>query len=217
MLSSAVRKNGEACAISRSSPRSPKPASAWPGAKPARQHHARLRPAEHPREWRAGPRCASELLREAGREPIFSVAISCTGVICRKNVVKPGVPYTSARYCRNASAESADIAATERGSRLGRAAVVLQRGQQRRRGNGLEVRRRTLRRAVLGGDHLALLGDAQPSLHGARRLRADGRERRAAAATHGPATAVEDLHAHAQPRRTRRPARAWRGSGSTPT
>ncbi len=34
----------------------------------------------------------SDLVREAGREPIFSVAISASGVICRKKVLKPSVP-----------------------------------------------------------------------------------------------------------------------------
>src|SRR3546814_13275432 len=48
--------------------------------------------------------------------------------------------------------------------------------------------------AVFGGDHLALFGDADAALDGARRLRADRRERRSTAAPHRPAAAVDKLH-----------------------
>src|ERR1039458_5039866 len=39
----------------------------------------------------------SELVRDAGREPILSCEISTSGVICRKKVEKPSVSYTSER------------------------------------------------------------------------------------------------------------------------
>ncbi len=39
----------------------------------------------------------SDFVREAGREPIFNSAISASGVICLKNVLKPAVSYTSSR------------------------------------------------------------------------------------------------------------------------
>src|SRR3569832_1196713 len=47
----------------------------------------------------------SELVRDAGRDPIFSSAISMSGVIWRKKREKPSVPYTSLRYDLNASAK----------------------------------------------------------------------------------------------------------------
>ena len=40
-------------------------------------------------------RCVA--LREAGREPMFSSAISRMGVALKKKSPKPGVSYTSAR------------------------------------------------------------------------------------------------------------------------
>ncbi len=41
---------------------------------------------------------AVEAVREAGRLPTFSLAISSVGVIERKNVTNRSSPYTSRRY-----------------------------------------------------------------------------------------------------------------------
>ncbi len=38
-----------------------------------------------------------EFLREAGREPMLSSAISLMGVVARKYSTKPAVPYTRSR------------------------------------------------------------------------------------------------------------------------
>ncbi len=51
-----------------------------------------------------------DVVRAAGRDPILSVAISCSGVIWRKKVLNPGVSYTSARYCAKALSDIAAIA-----------------------------------------------------------------------------------------------------------
>ena len=53
--------------------------------------------------------------------------------------------------------------------------------------------------AVAVGDHLALLGDAEPAVDGAARLGQDGAVGRPAAAADGAAAAVEDLHGDARP------------------
>src|SRR4051794_30437463 len=47
-------------------------------------------------------------------------------------------------------------------------------------------------------DHFALLGQAQPSLDGARGLSQDGEVGRPAAPADGPTPAVEDLHGDAR-------------------
>ena len=69
---------------------------------------------------------------------------------------------------------------------------VEQRRLQRRGQQRLEVAVRDLRLGVLGGDHLALLGDPQRALHRAGRLGEDGVVARAAAAADGAAATVEE-------------------------
>ena len=69
---------------------------------------------------------------------------------------------------------------------------VEQRGFQGGRQQRLQVAVRDPRLGVLGGDHLALLGDPQRPVHRARRLRQDGVVARAAAAADGAAATVEE-------------------------
>jgi hypothetical protein len=69
-----------------------------------------------------------------------------------------------------------------------------QRGFQRGGHQGFQVAPADLGVGVLGGDHLALLGQADLAAHRARRLRQDGLVAGAAAAAHRAAAAVE----HAQ-------------------
>ncbi len=61
-----------------------------------------------------------------------------------------------------------------------------------------QVRGSALACAVLRRDDLALLGDADAALHGPRRLRENRGERGAAAAPHGAAAAMKDLHRDAR-------------------
>ena len=73
------------------------------------------------------------------------------------------------------------------------AGVVLgRRGEQDRAGHLLEVAARDRRVGVVGGDHLALLGQPQPTIDRARRLAEDGPVRRPAAAPERPASTVEE-------------------------
>src|SRR5271154_3087474 len=57
-------------------------------------------------------------------------------------------------------------------------------GEQRGRGEGFEVGRRTLASPVLRGNDLPLFGDSNAAPHRAGRLSANGGERRAAASAH---------------------------------
>jgi hypothetical protein len=68
---------------------------------------------------------------------------------------------------------------------------VQQRGLQRGGDQGFQVAPADLGVGVLGGDHLALLGQADLAVHRARRLRQDGLVAGAAAAADGAAAAVE--------------------------
>ena len=95
-LSTVARKNGHASSISRNRAGSANERSACP---------TPYQPGNMTRAWaqlntqgmarRSSIR--SELVRDAGREPIFRSAISLSGVICRKNRGKPSVPYTKER------------------------------------------------------------------------------------------------------------------------
>ena len=95
-----------------------------------------------------------------------------------------------------------------------------QRRLERGGGQGLEVAPADLGVGVLGGDHLALLGDADRALHRARRLRQDRLVARAAAAADRAAAAVEQAQPDAVApehvdQRAARPCRAPRSrSGS---
>ena len=71
---------------------------------------------------------------------------------------------------------------------------VQQRDLEHGRDDVVEVLPAKLGIEVLSGNHLALLGDADAGLHGARRLRQDGLVARPAAATDRAAAAME----HAQ-------------------
>ena len=83
-----------------------------------------------------------------------------------------------------------------------------QRGGQQR----LQVAVRDPRLGVLGGDHLALLGDPQRPVHRARRLRQDGVVARAAAAADRAAATVEEPQPDSGLAGRLRPGRARRGT-----
>jgi hypothetical protein len=88
ILARIVWKKGQLCAIARSSPLSAKSASAWP----APYQPGSITRACAQLNTQGMARKSSILaclVRLDGREPIFSVAISEIGVICRKKVVKP--------------------------------------------------------------------------------------------------------------------------------
>ena len=57
-----------------------------------------------------------ELVRDAGREPMFIVDSSTTGVICLNQSEKPGVSYTSRRYAACEVVASSSAMRTNRGS-----------------------------------------------------------------------------------------------------
>lgn len=69
---------------------------------------------------------------------------------------------------------------------------VQQRGFQRGSHQGFEVAAADLGVGVFGGDDLALFGQADLAVHGARGLGQDGLVARAAATSHGAAAAVEE-------------------------
>ena len=90
MLSRVDWKNGQLAAISRSRPRSAKALSAWP----APYHPGNITRACAQLNTQGMARKSSmrsDLVRDAGRDPIFSSAISVSGVIWRKKVLKPAV------------------------------------------------------------------------------------------------------------------------------
>ena len=118
----------------------------------------------------------SDLVRERRARADLQVGDLGIGVIWRKNVLKPRCRRRGRDTARTPAPRSPAIAAAKRGCSAAARCRRRQRGQQRRRGHRLEVGRGAFARAVLGGDHLALLGDADAALHGAARLRADRRE-----------------------------------------
>src|SRR3954470_20267831 len=81
-----------------------------------------------------------------------------------------------------------------RGHELGTRCPVLrvqERHFEHARDDVVEVLPAKLGVEILSGDHLALLGDADAGLHGARRLRQDGLVARSAAATDRAAAAMK--------------------------
>ena len=151
----------------------------------------------------------SEPVRDAGRLPTLSDEISPIGVIARKNSTNARLVVARARGRRRARAsDSSSIAASKR-SRVGAEVVVDARRRLERGGDeGLEVAPGRRRLGVLGGDHLALLGDAQLAVDRAGRLGQDRLVGRPAAAADGAAAAVEQPQPHARAPGPRRRARS---------
>ncbi len=81
---------------------------------------------------------------------------------------------------------------------------VREGGEQGRRHGRLEVSLREARQAVLEGDRLALLGELQPAVDRAARLREDAGMRGAAAPSRRAATPVEDRQLDVPARRDAR-------------
>ena len=90
LLSVAARK-GHPATISRSSPRSAKSPSAAPA---PYQPGSMIRACAqlNTQGMARKSSIASDVVRDAGREPILSSAISVIGVAARKKALKPGVP-----------------------------------------------------------------------------------------------------------------------------
>ena len=131
-----------------------------------------------------------EFLREAGRLPIFRLAISPMTVDSQKYRSNPAALVNQVPI-RSISVGGEFLHGRE--VLLARRRLV--RLQERRlQGGGsknFEVSPAYLRMRIFRRDHLALLGDADLPLHSARGLREDGLITRAAAAADGSAAAVE--------------------------
>ena len=120
MLDTTVRNHGHCSCISRSSARR---ASSSP------THSATAvptpnQPGNISRHWlqlnthgiarRSSMR--PELVRDAGRDPMFIVDSSTTGVMARNQSAKPGVSYTSFRYAACDAVDNSSAMRTKRGS-----------------------------------------------------------------------------------------------------
>ena len=169
---------------------------------PARQHDARLRPAEHPGDgaqildpaaFLAAGRARSDLepgnflnrrqLAEEIPEPVGAVdqvAIGGEGAV-RQLIHRPG---------------------KARGIAL-RNAFRFQTGEQGRAGRRFQIGHGDVARAEFGGDHFALFRDADTALHAALGLGLDRGKGRAAAAPDRTAPTVEQLHRRAGLRKDR--------------
>ena len=137
-----------------------------------------------------------ELVRDAGRDPMFIVDSSTTGVICLEPVreARRVVHQSAVRGLRRRGQFGGD--ADEPGiDRIG--AIAPQHGRLDRCGNeGLEVLSGALGVGELGGDHLTLLGHPQADLHAAGRLGDDRVVARPAAAADGATPTVEQTQLH---------------------
>ena len=166
---------------------------------PAGQVGARLRPREHPGDRpergellarrRSPP--PSPLGRDDGRDPRPRPAIRSIGVAARKKAGKRRQlderPVGRARDRRQLGHD----ARAPLGRRRDRALVLGGGGQQHGRGDLLEVPLGDGRVGVVGRDDLALLGELEPAVHGAGRLREDRAVGGPAAAADGAAATVE--------------------------
>jgi hypothetical protein len=134
-------------------------------------------------------------LREAGREPMLSSAISRMGVALKKVVGEARRLVHQRAVGRHAGLRELRRGLQEggRGAAWWAAAGGLQRGGDQ----GFQVAPADLGVGVLGADDLALLGQADLAAHRARGLRQDGLVAGAAAAPHGAAAAVEHAQADA--------------------
>ena len=137
-----------------------------------------------------------ELVRDAGREPMFIVDNSTMGVIARNHSSNPGVSYTRRRYAACDAVDNSSAMRTNCSVDVIRVPSTQHRRLDRRGHQCFEVLAGALRVGELRGDHLALLGHAQAHLHTARRLGHDRVIAGPAAATDGAAAAVEQSQHH---------------------
>ena len=110
-----------------------------------------------------------------GREPISSSASSSTGVKLRKKRGKPGPPRRARGRPPCAETRRARSSCPARPRSAAPSPRRGKRGQQRRRDRRLEVALREPGQAVLEGDRLTLLGQLEPAVDRAWRLREDRR------------------------------------------
>ena len=163
---------------------------------PARQHEAALAPAEHPgnrpqvldaRRTRARRGTAADVeFRDLGdRRRRAKVRQELGRLVHQRAIRRVGI--------RGERVERRMVGRRARADLLG----VDQARLHGRRDQRLQVAPAEFRVAVLAGDDLALLGDAQAAGHAACGLRENGFVRRAAAPADGAAAAVEQAQLHA--------------------
>ncbi len=201
MLSSVEAKSGQPAAISRSSPLSSNASIAAPTPyQPGSITRACAQLNTQGIARRSS--IASDFLRLAGREPILRPGdLGDRRRLAEEAAEAVGPVDQSAIGLERRRRELVH----RRGEALGIGGgelLGLEAGEQSRRGHRLEIGHRARPRAVFGGDHFALLGDADAALHRARRLGEDRREARSAAAPDRAAAAVEQLHRRDRPFRT---------------
>ena len=131
-------------------------------------------------------------LRDVGLLPMLSAPISPTGVDALKYSTNPGVSWTNSAYARCARAASSSSTSYAGPGRVTEPFDVEQRRLESGGQQCLQVAVGDPRLGVLGGDHLALLGEPQRAVHRSRRLREDGVVAGAAAAADGAAATVEE-------------------------
>ena len=219
MFDSTLRKNGHCSCISRSS------ASALGVAARATSSTAvpkPYQPGSISRHWPQlnthgiARRSSMRVRRRARRRPAADVELGDLGDRrrARGSTRRTRASRTRARDTRvSAMADSSSSARVELGGARSPMPLGVDEARLHRRGDErFEVAPAELRIGVLARDDLALLGDAQPAGHAARRLREDRLVRRAAAAPDGAAAAVEQPQLHAVRARTPRPAASRRGT-----
>ena len=168
-------------------------AKRFPDSVPARQHHPRLGPTEHPGD-RAQLFDALGIRARRRARTDFELRDFAQRRHLPKKRRKPRrlVHQRAIRtkcLCRHVVHRGCE-ARTE----VGRQGGLLERCQQSRGGDGFEIRGRAVAGAIFCGDDFPLLGDADAAAHGAVRLGANRGERRAASPADGAAPAMKNLH-----------------------